>query len=137
MAELKTKATQASVSKFIAAIPDQDRRSDAQLVCKLLGKVSGEKPAMWGSAIVGFGRRKLVYPNGRELDWMKVAFSPRKANTVLYLDGGYTRYVDILARLGNYKTGKGCLYIKRLADIDLGVLEELVARSLRQDHPGE
>lgn len=129
MPELKTQKTTASVAEFLGAIPDDVRQSDAKAVCKLLTRITGAKPAMWGKAIIGFGRRTLVYPNGRTLDWMAVGFSPRKANTVLYIHDGPHR-TQILARLGKHKTGKGCLYIKTLDDVELGVLEELVRDSL-------
>jgi len=131
MAKLKTEKTPASVSQFIAAIPDDVRRADAQAICKTMERITGEKPAMWGPSIVGFGHRKLVYPNGRELDWMVVAFSPRKAATVLYISEGYDGYGELLARLGKHKTGKACLYINKLGDVDSKVLEELIERSVR------
>ena len=130
MPELKTQKTTASVAEFLGAIPDDVRQSDAKAVCKLLTRITGAKPAMWGKAIIGFGRRTLVYPNGRTLDWMAVGFSPRKANTVLYIHDGPHR-TQILARLGKHKTGKACLYINKLGDVDSKVLEELIERSVR------
>jgi hypothetical protein len=87
---------------------------------------------MWGSAIVGFGHRTLRYPDGRETDWMAIGFSPRKANTTLYLAGGLETYADLLADLGTHTTGKGCLYVKRLSEVDLAVLRKVVARSVTQ-----
>jgi hypothetical protein len=129
VAELKTKANDGDVDAFLASIPDPDRRDDARAVCDLLGRVTGEPAVMWGSSIVGFGARHLVYDSGRELDWMVLGFSPRKAATTLYLSWPLDGYADELGRLGKHTTGKGCLYVKRLADIDLAVLEELLRRS--------
>ena len=132
MAELKTKATEGDVDAFLASIEDEARRTDAVAVCDLIAKAAKAPPVMWGSAIVGFGHRVLRYPDGREMDWMAVGFSPRKANTTLYLAGGLETYADLLADLGKHTTGKGCLYVKRLSDVDLAVLRKIVARSVTQ-----
>jgi hypothetical protein len=131
MAELKTKKTEASVDKFLAGLADAGRREDALNVCKLMQQASKQAPKMWGGAIVGFGSRKLVYESGRELDWMEIGFSPRKANTVLYLAGGQGAYAAQLARLGKHKTGKGCLYINSLADVDAKVLKEIIQLAVK------
>ena len=130
MAELKTKPTAASVEKFLAGIVDDTRRADAVAVCTLMQQVSKQAPRMWGSAIIGFGSRKLVYESGRELDWMIVGFSPRKQNTVLYIMDGFARYDELLVKLGKHKTGKSCLYINKLADVDIKVLKELLKQSV-------
>ncbi len=131
MAELKTQATKASVEAFLATVPDERRRADAVALCKLMARVTRKKPVMWGEAIVGFGARKLRYPDGREIDWMQVAFSPRKAELVVYLNEGYaTECKELLATLGKHRTAKACLYIKKLADVDAKVLGELVLRSV-------
>ncbi len=130
MAQLKTGANDGDVQSFLAAVPDEARRADAQAVCDLMARASGEAPVMWGASIVGFGTQHLRYDSGRELDWMQIGFSPRKANTTLYLSGALEDYADQLARLGKHTTGKGCLYIKRLADVDTAVLEEIVTASL-------
>lgn len=130
MAEMKTQMNAASVDDFIAGIGDATRRADAAAVCKLMQQVSKEAPAMWGDAIIGFGSRKLIYDSGRELDWMLIGFSPRKQNTVLYIMNGFANYDALLAKLGKHKTGKSCLYIKKLADIDMKVLKELVKQSV-------
>jgi hypothetical protein len=132
MAELKTKATDDDVEVFLASVEDESRRTDAQAVCALIAETAQAPPVMWGSAIVGFGHRRLRYPDGRETDWMAVGFSPRKANTTLYLAGGLETYADLLADLGKHTTGKGCLYVKRLSDVDLAVLRNVVARSVTQ-----
>lgn len=129
MAELKTQKNDGDVDAFLGAVEDPARRADAQAVCALLTKVSGERPAMWGDAIVGFGDTTLVYPNGRELDWMVLGFSPRKGSTTIYLNGAADDYADMLARLGKHKAKGGCLHITRMSDVDEGVLEELLAES--------
>jgi hypothetical protein len=130
MAELKTKATDGDVDAFLASIEDDVRRADAHEVCALIAKAAKAPPVMWGSAIVGFGHRTLRYPDGRESDWMAVGFSPRKASTTLYLAGSLEDYADLLADLGKHTTGKGCLYVKRLDDVDLAVLRAIVSRSV-------
>jgi hypothetical protein len=130
VAELKTQPTGDDVEAFLAAIPDEQRRADARAVCDLLARVTGKPAVMWGKAIVGFGQQHLRYDSGRELDWMVIGFSPRKANTTIYLSGGLDTYADLLSRLGKHTTGGGCLYLKRLADVDPAVLEELLTRSV-------
>jgi hypothetical protein len=130
MAENKTQRTQASVADFLAAIEDETRRKDAQALDRLMREVTGEKPAMWGPAIVGYGRRTLTYDSGRTLNWMRVGFSPRKAALALYLTGDIAAHADLTAKLGKHGTGKGCLYIKKLADVDPAVLRRLVAQCL-------
>jgi len=132
VAELKTQLTKEDARVFLASIPDERRRADARIVCDILAGVTGEPPEMWGKAIVGFGRRHLRYESGRELDWMEIGFSPRKANTAIYLSGGLDIYADLLARLGQHKTGGGCLYLRSVGDVDSAVLEELFTRSVAQ-----
>ncbi|MEI8084037.1 MAG: DUF1801 domain-containing protein [Actinomycetes bacterium] len=129
MAELKTRPNENSVADFLASVADDGRREDAQALCVLMARVTGEEPVMWGSAIVGFGSRHLKYASGRELDWPKTAFSPRKANLTVYLMEGFYKHTDALARLGKHTTAKSCLYIKRLTDVDLDVLAELISDS--------
>jgi hypothetical protein len=114
MAESKTKPTKVSVSAFIDAITDQGRRADAKALVKLMQKASGEKPKMWGPSIIGFGSHHYVYDSGREGDMPVIAFSPRKAATVLY---GLSDSKALLPKLGKHTTGKGCVYIKKLADV--------------------
>jgi hypothetical protein len=132
MAELKTAANDGDVEAFLAGIGDPVRQADARAVCELMSRVTGQPPVMWGGSIVGFGQRHLVYDSGRELDYMVVGFSPRKAATTLYLAGSLEDYADELGRLGTHSTGKGCLYLKKLADVDTAVLDELVGRSYRE-----
>jgi hypothetical protein len=130
MAELKTRATTASVSDFLAAIEDDERRQDCLTVAKIMKKATGAEPRMWGPSIVGFGDHHYKYESGRELDWFLTGFSPRKRELTLYIMPGFTRYDALMAKLGKYKTGKSCLYIKRLADVDLTVLRTLVEDSV-------
>lgn len=126
----KTIPTPVDVGDFIAAVEHDTRRADAETLLELIGRVSGYKPKMWGPSIIGFGRYHYVYESGREGDSAVVGFSPRKANQVIYLMPGYEDLTDMLDRLGKHKIGKSCLYINKLADIDLAVLEEMVAHSV-------
>ena len=133
MAEFKTQKTKASVKDFLDGLPDENRRKDALALCKLMTEVTKEQPAMWGPSIIGFGSHMLVYPSGREVDWPLLAFSPRKANTALYLSvDGYAEYADLMQTLGKHKLGKGCLYINELSDVDMTVLKALIKRSLKR-----
>jgi hypothetical protein len=127
----KTKATEASVSEFIDSVADETRKQDAKVVDQYMQELTAEKPKMWGSAIIGYGSAPIKYKDGRELNWPIAAFSPRKQNLVLYvLNGGEEKYADLLAKLGKYKTGKVCLYINHLSDVDHGVLKDIIKRSL-------
>jgi hypothetical protein len=130
MAENKTKPTELSVTEFIDALTDQTRRADAKVLIKLMQSASGEKPRMWGPSIVGFGSRHYKYDSGREGDMPLISFSPRKAATVLYSMMGFSGAEALLAKLGKHTTGKGCLYIKKLADVDQKVLQALVVKAV-------
>ena len=135
MAELKTKANEASVEAFLETVSDDKRRQDCLEVMKLLAKITNEEAKMWGGNIIGFGTFRLRYPNGREIDWMKVGLTPRKDNLTLHIHGGYVQggldaNPELLQGLGKFKAGKGCLYIKKLEDINLTVLEKLVTTSI-------
>lgn len=133
MAEPKTKKTTLSVSDFIAAVPDAGRRADAEAVLAMMARVTGETPALWGASIIGFGAYQS--PTGA---WPIVGFSPRKANLVLYIMAGFSSFDGLLAKLGKHKLGKSCLYLNRLADVDVSVLERLVRDSvtwMRKTHP--
>ena len=130
MAEPKTTKTDASVSAFLNKIEDPQKRSDAKAIAKLMGEITGLKPSLWGGTIVGYGSYRYQYASGRSGDWPIVAFSPRKQNLVLYIMPGFAEYDDFLARLGKHKTGKSCLYINRLSDIDVNVLGDLIYRSV-------
>jgi hypothetical protein len=129
MAENKTKPTKLSVAAFIDAIKDQSQRADAKALVKLMQSASGEKPKMWGPSIIGFGSYHYTYESGREGDAPLIAFSPRKAATVLYNLIGSSDAASLLAKLGKHTTGKGCLYVKKLADVDLQVLEAMAVKA--------
>jgi len=130
MADNKTKSTKSSVAAFIDALTGPVRRSDAQALIKVMQNATGEKPRMWGPSIVGFGSYHYKYESGREGDMPVIAFSPRKAATVLYGVTGFGGATALLAKLGKHSTGKGCLYIKMLADVDQPTLETLIVKSL-------
>lgn len=130
MAELKTKANDASVEAFLNGIADERKRQDALTILQLMGEVTGEAPKMWGESIVGFGSYHYKYASGREADWMLTGFSPRKQSLTVYIMAGFAQYDELLARLGKHSTGSSCLYLKRLQDIDLTVLRELVSQSV-------
>ena len=127
-----TRPTGTPVDAFLASVPDERRRADAVAVCKLMAEVTGEPAQMWGASIVGFGTYHYRYDSGHEGDAALVGFSPRKTQLVIYLVGGYEeRRQAALARLGPHKAGKGCLYLKRLADVDRDALRELIDRTVR------
>lgn len=130
MAETKTKPSIVSVDKFIGAVADEGQRADAHTIVAMIERLSGHKAKMWGPSIIGVGQYHYKYESGREGNWCRIGFSPRKANTVLYIIDGFAGYTDLLAKLGKHKTGKSCLYIKRLSDVDESVLEEMCVKSL-------
>jgi hypothetical protein len=131
MAELKTKPNNASVEDFLNKITDEKKRKDAFAVLAIMKKATGAKPKMWGTGIVGFGDLVYRYESGRQLDWFLAGFSPRKQNLTLYLMPGIERYAVLLKKLGKHKTGKGCLYINSLEDVDKPTLEKLVKQSVK------
>lgn len=124
--EPKTKPTNASVEDFLDAVDNPRRREDGKAVAALMAEITGEAPVMWGPSIVGFGSYR-----GSTGDWPVVAFSPRKANLVLYIPRGFTGADEVLARLGKFRAGAGCLYLNRLSDLDTGELRRLVEMSVR------
>lgn len=126
-AELKTKKNEASVEDFIETVQNEQVRADCFEIAKMMEKATKAKPKMWGSSIIGFGEQHLVYESGRELDWMKIGFSPRKQNITLYV----SLDESLLKKLGKFTTGKGCLYIKKLTDVDTKVLNELITASAK------
>ena len=130
MAELKTRANDASVEAFLEAVPNAQRQSDAREVVAMMAEASGEEARMWGSSIIGFGSYDYKYATGREGTFMRIGLSPRKAELVLYLMPGYDDLGELLGRLGKHKIGKSCLYLKKLDDVDRGVLRELIDLSL-------
>lgn len=129
-AENKTQATVARVEDFVTGIADENQRADARSLIALMTRLSGEPATMWGPSIIGFGRYHYRYDSGREGEMCRIGFSPRKGQTVLYLIDGFEGHAELMAKLGKYKTGKSCLYVKRLSDIDLVVLEDMCRSSL-------
>jgi len=124
--------TEASVAEFVARVPDDQRRADTRRLCAMMQEITGEPPAMWGTSIIGFGSYHYRYASGHEGDSALASFAPRSQHLVIYLVGEFEdRYQSVLARLGPHKTGKGCLYLRRLDDVDQGALRELIDRSVR------
>lgn len=133
LVEIKTKATTLSVEEFINQIADEQKRTDSFTVLELMKKASGEEPVLWGNSIIGFGNKRYKSPNtGREVDWFLIGFSPRKANLSLYISIGMEEQVASLKKLGKHKTGAGCLYINKLADVDLKVLKGMIEVTLKK-----
>ena len=130
MAENKTRATKASVTAFIKAIDDPVRRADVRKVAAMMRKATGKRAKMWGSSIVGYGTYRYKYASGREGEFMMAGYSPRKQALTVYIMAGFSKYGSLMARLGKYKTGKSCLYIKRLSDIDEQILQRLINESV-------
>ena len=129
MAENKTKETDASVQAFLEAVDDEKKREDAYALLDLMREATGAEPQMWGESIVGYGHYHYKYGSGREGDWFLTGFSPRKQALTIYIMAGFDHYDTLMSKLGKYKTGKGCLYLKRLSDVDEETLKELVTRS--------
>ena len=131
LVEIKTKQTSSSVESFINSITDEQKRKDSQVILKLMEKATKEEPKMWGSSMIGFGKLRYKSPaTGREVDWFKIGFSPRKANLSLHLID-LQRHADALTKLGKHKTGSGCVYINKLDDVDIKVLEKMIAASVK------
>lgn len=127
LVEIKTKPTSSSIADFINSIPGEQKRKDSQIILELMEKATKEKPKMWGSSIIGFGNVRYKSPaTGREVDWFKVGFSPRKANVSLYLGLDIRQHAEVLSKLGKHKTGVGCLYINKLEDVDIKILEKMI-----------
>lgn len=130
MSDLKTRPTKASVGVFLRSIGDDQRRQDCLRILEVMKKATGAEPRMWGPSMVGFGSYHYKYESGREGDWFLTGFSPRKKELTLYVMAGFEPYGALMRKLGKYKTGKSCLYIRTLADIDLEVLQEIIERSV-------
>lgn len=128
--EIKTRATEVSADEFIAGLDNPQRREDAKKVCALFERLTGESPRMWGPTIIGFGSYRYTYDSGHSGVMCRMGFSPRKAELVLYVLSGFAGQAELLDRLGKHRTGKVCLYIRKLADVDETVLEEITARAL-------
>lgn len=131
MAEAKTKPTRQSVEKFIKSIPDPQTREDCSTIAKLMEAATRAEPQMWGSSIVGFGVMQYKYASGREGEWPIIGFSPRKQNLTLYVSAGFQN-PDLLKKLGKHSLGKGCLYIKRLSDVDLPTLKKVIQTAAKK-----
>ena len=131
LVEIKTKQTSSSVESFINSITDEQKRKDSQVILKLMEKATKEEPKMWGSSMIGFGKLRYKSPaTGREVDWFKIGFSPRKANLSLHLID-LQRHADALTKLGKHKTGSGCVYINKLDDVDIKVLEKMIVAAAK------
>ncbi len=130
MAELKTKLNDGNVFDFLNSVENEQRKNDSFEMLRIMQEVVGEQPKMWGGSIIGFGSYHYKYASGREGDWMLTGFSPRKQSLTLYIMSGFKGYEDLLAKLGKYKTGKSCLYIKKLEQVDESVLRELISASV-------
>lgn len=130
MAENKTKPTRASVPRFLASVENDRRREDALVLCELMKEITGEPAVMWGESLVGFGKYAYRYESGRSGEYFVAGFSPRKASLVLYIMSGFTGHDALMKKLGKHKTGRSCLYINKLDDVDMDVLRELISRSV-------
>ena len=138
MAAPKTLPNDASVEDFLSSVENVERREDTRAVMAIMERITGETPVMWGDSIIGFGTYHYKYASGREGDWMISAVSPRKAALTVYVMAGFEKFSDLLAKLGKYKTGSSCLYLKRLSDADPEVLEQLISQSvsyMRKTYP--
>ncbi len=131
VANIKTKETEASVKDYLNSVADEQKRIDSFEILKMMEQASGEKAKMWGKSMIGFGNKRYKSPNtGREVDWFKIGFAPRKANISLHLILDLKAQSEVLSKLGKHKTGVGCLYINKLDDVDTAVLEEIIKQSL-------
>ena len=133
LVEIKTKPTVANVTDFINNLPEEQKRKDSFVIMKMMQKASGEEPVLWSNSIVGFGNKRYKSETtGREVDWLKIGFAPRKANLSLYISVGIQEHAANLKKLGKHKTGVGCLYINKLEDVDLKVLQKMIETSLKE-----
>ena len=133
MAEIKTKPTKVSVKEYLSAIEDPVRRVDCETIAEIMEKETGKKPVMWGKSLVGFDKVQMTYSTGRKVDWLKVGFASRKQAISLYLTCNLDEYTDLLKKLGTFKRGVGCLYIKTLADVHLGTLRKLIKKAVKNN----
>jgi len=134
LTEIKTKPTSASVEDFINNVTDEQKRKDSFVLLEMMKKASGEEPVLWSNSIIGFGIKRYKSPTtGREVDWLRIGFSPRKASLSLYISVGIKEHADALKKLGKHKTGVGCLYINKLEDIDMKVLNGMIDASLKRE----
>ena len=131
MSELKTKPTLMEPKAFIDGLSDEKKRNDADALLTIMSDITQQQPTMWGDSLIGFGQYKYQYASGRKGEWFRVGFSPRKQNITLYIMNGFSQYQHLLERLGKHKTGKSCLYINKLSDIDVDVLKQMIALSFQ------
>ena len=131
MYELKTKLNDQPVEAFLNGVEDPQKKQDCFVILDLMAEITGQPPRMWGDSLVGFGKYSYHYASGHQGEWFLTGFSPRKQNLTLYIMSGFDEYDGLMAKLGKYKTGKSCLYIKKLEDVDQGVLRELIDRSVK------
>lgn len=134
MAELKTKQTKESVEKFLNQVSDEARREDCFQIARMMEEITGDKPKMWGPSIVGFGSYYYKYASGHEGEWPITGFSPRKQDLTLYIMPGFAEYRELMEQLGKHRTGKSCLYIKRLSDVHVPTLKKLIRASVKHMH---
>ena len=133
LVQIQTKQTEASVASFLDSIADEQKRLDSTVILNMMEKATKEKPKMWGKSMIGFGNVRYISPNtGREVDWHRIGFSPRKANLSLHLGLNVNKYDEELSKLGKHKTGVGCLYINKLADVDVKILEKIISLAASQ-----
>ena len=134
MAELKTKKTNASVTAYLNAITDKQKRADCKAIAKMMREATGNRARMWGSSIVGYGSYDYQYASGHQGNWPICGFSPRAQNITIYVMPGFSRFEKLMKKLGKYKTGKSCLYVKKLDDVDRKVLADLITGSVKEMH---
>jgi len=133
LAEIKTKPTASSIADYISTLPDEQQRKDSLTLIEMMQKASGQEPVLWGNSMIGFGNKRYKSPaSGREVDWFLIGFAPRKANLSLHLTMALNQHDAALEKLGKHKTGGGCLYINKLADVDLKVLRKIIDNALKQ-----
>ena len=137
MAELKTRPHDGDVDAFLSSVDNETRRRDCRVLVDLMREITGAEPRLWGPSIVGFGSYHYRYASGREGDWFLSGFSPRKRSLTLYVMAGFSRYDELLSKLGKHTTGRSCLYVKRLADVDMEVLETLIRASVEHVRASE
>jgi len=132
MAELKTQKNDSDVEQFLDSVENATRKSDGLALLEIMREITGDDGSMWGDSLIGFGQYDYIYASGQSGSWFAVGFSPRKQNTTVYIMPGFEEYTDLLEQLGKHKLGKSCLYINKLADVDLGVLKQLIQKSFAQ-----
>jgi hypothetical protein len=132
LVEIKTKPTSANVEDFINNVKDEQKRKDSFVLLEMMKKATGEEPILWSSSVIGFGNKRYKSPtSGREVDWLRIGFSPRKTNLSLYISAGIKEHAAALKKLGKHKTGVGCLYINKLEDVDIKILEKMIAAAVK------